>query len=285
MMETKLVKVAVLLAVFNRRETTLQGLRTLCNAIDNLTGDFRFDIYMTDDGCTDGTGESVRKEFPDVKIIDGDGTLFWGGGMLKAWQTAIHSGRSYDYYIWYNDDSDLHQDALTTLFKGSEKDIIITGAFCDDNNVVSYGGKDKSNKLIQPNKELQEVYYMNGNLVLIPKEIVDEIGLLDKRLIHGGGDFEYGIRARKFGYKIMLTSEYVGKANRHDEEKPKYCQPQYSMRQRLKYLKSPIYNPKLHFYYNTIAYGKLRACLNYVLCYIGATSPAIYSYIKKNLTK
>ena len=274
--------VAVLITVYNRKGITLEGLRTLKQSISKVNL-YNFDIYLVDDGSTDGTGEAVAKEFPEVNIIKGDGTLFWGGGMLKAWQTAIDSCIDYDYYIWYNDDSSLEPDAIKILFDSIANDTIVTGAFCDDNCVVSYGGKDKNNVLIAPNGKPQSVYFMNGNLVLIPKIIVDKIGILDSKLRHGGGDFEYGLRARKNGFKITLTSEYIGKANRHDEVIPKYCQPQYTMKQRFKYLKSPLYNPKLHFYYNTIAYGKLRACLNYVLCYIGALSPVTYSFIKKIL--
>lgn len=275
-------RVAILITVFNRKEVTLVGLRTLKQSICHVNA-YSFDIYLVDDGSTDGTGEAVTKEFPEVNIIKGDGNLFWGGGMLKAWQTAINSGANYGYYIWYNDDSSLVPGAIKNLFDCAASDTIVTGAFSDDKGVVSYGGKDNNNVLIAPNGKPQYVYYMNGNLVLIPKSIVAKIGILDSKLRHGGGDFEYGLRARKNGFKIMLTSDFVGKANRHDEVIPKYCQPQYGMKQRFKYLKSPIYSPKLHFYYNTIAYGKLRACLNYVLCYIGALSPVTYFFIKKIL--
>ena len=59
---------------------------------------------MTDDGCTDGTIEAVRDKFHDVRIVKGDGSLFWNRGMLKAWEAAS-TEKSYDYYIWLNDDT------------------------------------------------------------------------------------------------------------------------------------------------------------------------------------
>lgn len=276
-------QVAILITVYNRKNVTLEGLRTLYVSIGVIGEAYDFDIYLVDDGSTDGTGEAIALEYPEVHIIKGDGSLFWGGGMLKAWRTAIDSNVNYEYYVWYNDDSSLEPDAIKTLFDCSADDTIVTGAFCDNKGVVSYGGKDKNNILIAPTGIPQRVYYMNGNLVLVPKSIVDKMGVLDSKLRHGGGDFEYGLRARKNGFKIMLTPSYVGEANRHDEKIPKYCQSQYSMRQRVKYLKSPIYNPKLHFYYNTIAHGKMRACMNFVLCYLGVISPTLYSYIKKLL--
>ena len=274
-------QVAVLVTVYNRKDVTIDGLNTLKVAFDPVSESYTFDIYMVDDGSTDGTGATVHTMFPEINVIDGNGSLFWGGGMLKAWKAAISSGKSYDYFLWYNDDSFLRPDAIKTIFDSAGDNVVVTGAFCDASGVVSYGGKDRNNKLIAPNGESQGVYFMNGNLVLISKKIVDQIGILDERLKHGGGDFEYGLRARKAGFKILLTSDYVGVANRHDEEIPKYCLSKYTLKQRLQFLKSPVYAPKIHFHYNVIAHGYIRACFNYMLCYVGTFFPSLYVFMKK----
>lgn len=49
---------------------------------------YSFDVYMTNDGCTDGTPESVKQLYPHVNVIDGEGGLYWSGGMRKAWVNA-----------------------------------------------------------------------------------------------------------------------------------------------------------------------------------------------------
>ena len=273
-------KIAVLLTVFNRKDVTIKGLVSLYKSIDLMGSEYSFDIYMTNDGCTDGTTEAVRKNFPLINIIQGDGSLYWGGGMLKAWNAALQSKSQYDYFLWFNDDVVLYEDALSLLFQFANENAIISGAFCDEQGNVSYGGKTKKNKLIIPNGHHQDVWFINGNLVLIPSDIVDKIGIIDKRLKHVGGDFEYGLRAVKNGYRLYLTPHYVGICNRHDEEVPKYCNASFSFHTRLNYLKSPVYAPSLHFYLNRIQYGFFRAVANYVLCYIGVFSPRLYSFIK-----
>ena len=53
----EVTKTAVLLTVFNRREMTLVSLRTLYAAIDRLGPGYAFDVYLVDDGSTDGSGE------------------------------------------------------------------------------------------------------------------------------------------------------------------------------------------------------------------------------------
>ena len=47
--------IAVLLTVFNRKEKTIQCLKRLYNILP-LEG-YLVDVYLTDDGCTDGRGK------------------------------------------------------------------------------------------------------------------------------------------------------------------------------------------------------------------------------------
>lgn len=66
--------IAVLLTVFNRKDKTLKCLQHLFNQLP-IEG-YSIDVYLTDDGCTDGTPEAVKEQYPQVNIIHGDGNLF-----------------------------------------------------------------------------------------------------------------------------------------------------------------------------------------------------------------
>ncbi len=72
--------------VFNRKDKTIECLRRLYNQLP--IKDYIVDVYLTNDGCTDGTPEAVKQLFPQVHIIDGDGSLFWNRGMYIAWQES-----------------------------------------------------------------------------------------------------------------------------------------------------------------------------------------------------
>jgi len=71
--------IAVLMTCFNRKEKTVSCLDLLFR--NQLPRGFKLKVYLVNDGCTDGTAEAVVDEFPNVTVIEGDGSLFWNGGM------------------------------------------------------------------------------------------------------------------------------------------------------------------------------------------------------------
>ena len=276
-----MIKTAVIMTVFNRREVTLQGLRLLYKSIAVLGEDYHFDIYMTDDGSTDGTRDEVIKEFPKINIIKGDGKLYWSGGMRKAWQVAIDSNIKYDFYLWFNDDAELFENAFSTLYDNKNIDYtksIIVGAFCDSRHKASYGGKTDKNVPIEPNGHFQEIKTMNGNLVLIPKEIYSVVGSIDRKYKHGYGDYDYGYRAIKSGFKIFLTPCYVGVSDRHDVIEPRYFLSDMPLKERWKSLHKASSSPEIALYYNFKYRGLFFSLKSYVTTYFFTLFPWVYRH-------
>lgn len=93
----KPVKIAVLLTCFNRVLKTINCLEALY-AQQGLNIRFVVEIFLVDDGSTDGTSEAVSNKFPEVIIIKGNGSLFWNKGMHLAWETASMR-QKYDFYL------------------------------------------------------------------------------------------------------------------------------------------------------------------------------------------
>ena len=63
------MQLAVLLTCFNRKATTLRCLEQLNK--QNITASM--DVFLCDDGSTDGTSDAIKKLFPQVYIIKGSG--------------------------------------------------------------------------------------------------------------------------------------------------------------------------------------------------------------------
>lgn len=260
--------IAVLLTVHNRKETTLKCLSTLYLNMKQCSSDYNLDIYLTDDGSTDGTSEVVSEKYPDVHIIKGDGTLFWCRGMISSWKTAV-SQKQYDYFLWANDDTILFQNAFALMFQSNSlcgDNAIIGGSFCSIvDGHVTYGGKTLAGRDLVPNGAVQEFDLLHGNLVLVPKAVYKQIGMLDETFHHGIGDYDYGLRAIKKGIKLYLTPVCVGTCEGHLAFS-KCNDAKYSLLQRFRFLYSPLGpNPNEVFVYTRRHYTLFKAIAVYLV--------------------
>lgn len=236
--------IATLLTCHNRREKTLACLTNLYEA--RIPEDIHLSVFLVDDGSTDDTAKTVKKNFPEVNIIKGTGNLFWNQGMRLAWKTAAET-KEFDFYLWLNDDTILDNDGLVEIINAydrakilEEAEVIITAtcrAVLDENN-FSYGGRNEAGPVI-PNGYLQTCKYMNGNAVLIPKIIFKELGNLSDDYTHGMGDFDYGLRAANNGFKCYTTKNYVATCP-PNEGIPGWCNPENTLKKRWALFHSPL---------------------------------------------
>ena len=206
------MKLAILITSFNRKNITLRCLSKLFSSI--LPEDLLMQVYLVDDGSSDGTGETVGRHFQNIKVIKGDGKLYWGGGTNKAW---INASKEYDfdYYVWLNDDVELFDNTLNTLIKCSKilQDFGIISASMQEkaSNKITYGGIKKGSKgNLIPSGKIQECETVNGNCVLIPRFVYNKVGMLDPIFIHAMGDLDYGTRAQKMGVKCYKSPDIGG---------------------------------------------------------------------------
>ncbi len=236
-------KIAVLLTCFNRKEKTILSLKKLYQFSTD------FEVYLVDDGSTDGTSEAVSNLFPEVNILKGNGELFWCRGMLLAWETA--SLKDYDFYVWLNDDVYLYDNAFDELFQCSnifDNKAIISGLVEDQEKKVIYGGFDENRKLIQVNGKTNKITNLNGNIVLVPKYVFQKIGMFDEVFHHDLGDVEYGLRAISEGVAVVTTREAIALGDRNPIVRERLWDVNF--RNRFRRLYSPLgSNPYINFYF------------------------------------
>ena len=213
--------VAVLLTCYNRRQLTLASLDSLYQqqGVQNN----QVSVFLVDDGCTDGTGDAVRMRFPEVNILQGNGSLYWNGGMRLAFDAALETG--FDAYVWLNDDTVLYPDALKHIITTADewlregKPAIVVGSVRDPNTGRhTYGGFVRRpqgpalhfDKIEAQPLVAQTCDTMNGNLTLIPRSVAEAIGNIELRFRHQFGDVDYGLRARSAGFPIVVAPGYLG---------------------------------------------------------------------------
>ena len=227
---------SVLIVCHNRCATTLRCL-------DMLTTQLRSEdaIFLVDDGSNDGTTEAVDKEFPNVRVIKGDGSLFWAKGMRKAWEAAVAERNDWDGFLWLNDDLYLRPDALAGIFADYEKTkSVVVGACSEDVTEAncSYGAKNRRDELIAPNgtPQLADGWF-NGNCVFVPRDVYLKVGMISDEYTHARADYDYAERLKKANIPFYCSSKYVGVCHNDFNEKMKVK----TIGQRLQLLWTPGY--------------------------------------------
>ena len=215
------VRVAALLTCHNRRRHTLAALEALAGQKDPQA---HVSVYLVDAGSWDGTAEAVLERFPDIRVIKAGDDVFWSAGMRQAAAAATDDG-GFAYHLWLNDDTKLDPDALARMLATERRvravggPAIVVGAVRDpETGRLTYGGVERRSRwrpmrfsLVMPTeKEPRRVETMNGNVVLVPSDVVQRVGLLDAGFSHGMGDYDYGLRAGRAGISIWMCPATVG---------------------------------------------------------------------------
>ena len=270
------MRIAVLLTVFNRKDSTLRCLMDLQKqmSLNNCS----VEVYLTNDGCTDGTPEAVKQKFPNVHIIDGDGNLFWNRGMYAAWEEAAKE--DYDFYLWLNDDTFVYPNMLSSLLLASSlkdnKSIIVAPTCSTKSKKITYGGRLENGKIPEPNGAIVKVNYFNGNIVLIPRSVYKILGNLDYYFTHSKGDFDYGLRAIKNGIEVFQYGEFLGECDTHASV-DRWCDPKVSFKDRWVLMHRPNgMPPKETFHLEKRHYGFLKACFHYMTIHLRVCFPKLW---------
>jgi len=252
--------IAILITSHNRKNKTLQCLRALY-AQKELANIFNIEVFLVNDGSTDNTAIEVKLNFPNVNIIDGNGSLFWAGGMRKAWREAIKTGIAFDYFLLLNDDTILYENTIINLLKDysllDNKNSLLTAPTADPIlKNISYGGSKiirngfSQYSLMKPNNSSPQLCNLaNANILLVPFSVFKKIGILSDKYTHGIADFDYSLRANKNNIPTYLASQSGGTCE-NDHGNNWKSSNSSSLKERIDYLYSPkglAYHEYLHY--------------------------------------
>ncbi len=232
----KTKKVELVIPVYNRRETTLQALRSLRRITDE---NLEVHIIVVDDGSTDGTSGAIFRDFPEVQIVPGDGTLHYAAGTNRGISAALE--RNPDYIVTMNDDAIYHENFLERLIKTSETNSrSIVGSLLllwnEPHKVFQVGFKwktleggwrqtEEATAFDFPERAF-EVEGLAGNCVLFPVEAIRECGLMDeKKFPHGWGDIQYVVRMKKMGWRLLIEPKSLVWCEPNTNPKPLHLLP------------------------------------------------------------
>lgn len=261
------MKIAVLLTCHNRSKKTENCLSSLGNALlyynKNYEGGERvnLEIFLVDDGCTDGTVDAVTSivDYARLHILKGDGNLYWAGGMRYCWREAMKRHAEWNYYLLINDDTEMMNNMFEELFNAERytlehygKEGIVSGITCatDDPMRLTYGGDIIVNRLLStkrrlyPNGKPQLCDKTNANILLVPTSVVDKIGIFFDGYQHGIADSDYSQMARRKGISVVLTAHFCGKCDKDQTDARVSAEKiiNLSFKERKAYFRHPLHS-------------------------------------------
>ena len=213
----------------NRRDLTLRFVRQF------EVLDYPHRRLIVIDHGDDGTGESVRREFPRVTVLRGSGDVYWTGAMNVGLRHALLEG-DWDYLWTVNDDAVLMPGVLSRLVEVAvERSRAIVGPRQMDGEdcqrVVSVGSScvfrgyellrleghgRRWEELGDATPRVVEVDAMPGNGVLWPRRVFADVGLFDEEhLPHYHADSDLVLRARAAGFEAVIATDAVMYDHRH----------------------------------------------------------------------
>lgn len=249
--------VYVITAVHNRYPITEAFVRLLCNqTYQNIQ------LLLVDDGSTDGTADMVKKRMPNAVILKGDGNLWWGGALHKAY-IWLKNHAEKDDYIWIsNDDTwfpeDYCEKAISIL--ESNGNCLLTGY-----GVSKQSGKqvDGAVNFVFPEcggyrtdkSEAYENCASTRSLFLKADHFIKAGGFHPVLLPHYGSDYEWTIRCcRKNKISVYCTDKLKYEVN---EETTGYHDPKVQSLKKIfskKSMSNPFY--KMSFALLAAPWGK-----------------------------
>ena len=207
-----------LLIIFSAHDR-MDKTRECLYSLDDIRYDIRY--IAVDDGSVDKTAEMLRdfarEKDRNVDILNGDGRLYWAGGMRKGMKYVLSKGIESDYVLLVNDDVKFYENAIRKMTDTADANpgFCIVGATCDKNGTGTYGGfrynshsvKETSIDMDDPDRSCDVA---NMNAFLMPYDVFCRIGMFDVHYTHKMADFDYCFELNRNGIGVLVTDYYVG---------------------------------------------------------------------------
>ena len=203
------MKIAVIMLHFGALETTRQSLKLLR---PKLAG---FSLYLINNTPADIS--SLTTILPDTHIIDNRANLGFAKGVNQGIKAALKDPTITHFLLLNND---LHisfgnlQQLLLTFSKISSAGIVApilhhTKGYDWGGRFNRWTGLVKHKNWDNKPKTVLSVDHVAGAAMLIPRAVIERVGLLDERYFLYYEDLDFCLRVKHAGYTIHINSEIV----------------------------------------------------------------------------
>ncbi len=225
------MKIAAIIPTFNRKEKLDIILTQLCT--QKGTDDIKLEIIVCVDGSSDGTDEMIKKKFPLVHTVSGDGNWWYTKSMNMGFQYAQQLNP--DFVLTLNDDVEVDNYyvsiLLTDFLSIGRKDIVLGSLSVsnDERRLVHFAGSKQNGTSVLSVKNyfppLEMIYdrvvlsgihpsrELAGRGILIPNALLVNLNYFDESLPQYGSDTDFCLKVRKSGGDVLISWNAIVKVN------------------------------------------------------------------------
>jgi GT2 family glycosyltransferase len=196
----------------NRRRDTLSCLASLAESTYTRNA-----IIVLDNQSTDGSAEAIGRSFPAVQVITLTANHGYAGNNNLGIRLALE--RQPDWVFLLNEDTVLAADCLERLVRLGESDacIGVVGPMVyhhDEPGVIQSAG-GRVNRYWEAThwgqneldcgqfSEPRSVDWVTGCSMLMRRDAIEQVGMLDERMFIYWEETEWCVRARRAGWIIV----------------------------------------------------------------------------------
>lgn len=212
-----MINLSIIIVSFNTKEILKKCLQSLEE--NGLKGQ---EIIVVDNASTDGSQEMIKKEFPRIKLVCNSENI----GFAKANNQGIKEAMGKDILL-LNSDIEVKEGSINKLYTFAEKhqEAGVVGArlLNPDGSLQPsvyhlptifgavkefwFGQKGVFQKYAPLGDKPIEVEAVTGAAMLIPRKIIDQVGLLDERYFMYFEDLDYCRRVKRAGLKVFYLPQ------------------------------------------------------------------------------
>lgn len=204
-------RVFVILLNWNRWRDTVECLQSL-KALEYSN----VSVVVVDNGSTDSSVEHIRVAAPDVVLLETGKNLGFAGGNNVGIRYALREGAD---FLWLlNNDTTVNPSTLSDMIHSAQTQFRVGAVgsvlyYMDEpERVQAWGGGQVNGWMGTSRHHVQPVpdeclQYLTGASILLRRESLEEIGLLDDRFFMYWEDTDLGFRLRKSGWNLTVAPE------------------------------------------------------------------------------
>lgn len=215
--------VSIIIVNWNTQDLLAQCLRSL----PWESADLRLEVIVVDNGSSDGSPQSVQRDFPQVRLLANNENL----GFVRATNQGL-AAASGDFLFMLNSDTEVREGAIERLVEVAAGDPRIGAAGprllnSDGTPQVSAAPFPKviyrllpsrfehaynlrlEQRILRETRPLAEVDWLSGAALLFRRDVLERVGPLDERYYMWYDDIDWARKLQAAGLKRVFVADAV----------------------------------------------------------------------------